>query len=339
MNDFILPGAIPVGPTSQDHILGFHIKESRFNFDVTTNIKGKKVHGFLEMDFLLPAQGNTKVSNSYSPRLRHFFFEWNKVLVGQTWSNFMIVVLPSDLDFLASPDGLVFCRQAQIRVNLGSWSFSVENPETTYTSYKESTIKASQQQAVPDITVKKSYSGKRGIFEVAGIFRTLGGRDSTGTYISHSAFGITSGGKLAIGTKGDDLRVIGTYGYGLGRYLAVNFVSTGVLDKNRDIHPTSTINGYIAYNHFWEKDKFSSSFNIGAFNAFQAESLISPEANKLTYSASVNFKYYLAPQLMTGCEFMYGYRELVSGQSGSYNRVQVSAKYTFGYTDKSTIEK
>jgi hypothetical protein len=84
LRDFHFPGLIPVGPADQNYNMDFHVKESRFNFDVSTQIKGQKIHGFLEMDFLLSSQGNEKVSNSFAPRLRHFYFEWKRMLIGQT---------------------------------------------------------------------------------------------------------------------------------------------------------------------------------------------------------------------------------------------------------------
>ena len=84
--DFHLPSQIPIGPRDENFGLDFHVKESRFNFDVTTKILGQEIHGFLELDFILSSQGDEKVSNSFNPRLRHFYFEWDRLLIGQTWS-------------------------------------------------------------------------------------------------------------------------------------------------------------------------------------------------------------------------------------------------------------
>jgi hypothetical protein len=97
LRDFHLPSQIPIGPRDKNFGLDFHVKESRFNFDVTTKILGKEIHGFLELDFILSSQGDEKVSNSFNPRLRHFYFEWDRLLIGQTWSTFMIVVVPGFL--------------------------------------------------------------------------------------------------------------------------------------------------------------------------------------------------------------------------------------------------
>ena len=133
LRDFHLPSQIPIGPRDENFGLDFHVKESRFNFDVTTRILGQQIHGFLELDFLLSGQGDEKVSNSFNPRLRHFYFEWDHLLIGQTWSTFMIVVVPDDLDFFGATEGIVASRQPMIRYKHKNWMFALENPETTLT--------------------------------------------------------------------------------------------------------------------------------------------------------------------------------------------------------------
>jgi hypothetical protein len=42
---------------------------------------------------------------------------------------------------------------------------------------------------------------------------------------------------------------------------------------------------------------------------------------------------------MLGVEFMTAYRELEDGTNGRFNRLQFSAKYSFGYTDSVLNEK
>ena len=71
LRDFHLPGQIPVGEIDRNFDLDYHVKESRFNFDVKTQIAGREIHGFIEMDFLMSKSGDEKISNSFNPRLRH----------------------------------------------------------------------------------------------------------------------------------------------------------------------------------------------------------------------------------------------------------------------------
>jgi len=73
LRDFHLPRQIPIGDIDRNYDIDYHVKESRINFDVRTTLLGKEVQGFLELDFLLSSQGDEKVSNSFNPRLRHFY--------------------------------------------------------------------------------------------------------------------------------------------------------------------------------------------------------------------------------------------------------------------------
>jgi hypothetical protein len=339
LRDFHLPGQIPVGPSDQNFNLDFHVKESRFNFDVQTQIMGQTIHGFLEMDFLLSSQGNEKVSNSFAPRLRHFYFEWERLLIGQTWSTFMIVVIPDDLDFAGALDGVVFIRQPQIRYKAGNWWFSVENPETTVVLYQDNQILVTEKEVFPDLVARRNFSGDWGNWAVAGMFRLLSSKDSLDGVTRAPGFGLTTGGKMLVGNRGNDFRVQATYGQGLGRYLAAGFISGGVTDTDIDINSIESFSGFIAFNHFWIKEKLSSSFNISGLKAFNDTDLVGAGVNKIAYSVSGNLKYTPVKQLLLGAEFMTAYRELEDGTNGRFNRLQFSAKYSFGYTDSVLNEK
>ena len=339
LRDIHIPGQIPIGSSDPNYNLDFHVKESRFNFDVETIIKGEKIHGFLEMDFLFSKQGDEKVSNSFSPRLRHFYFEWRRMLIGQTWSTFMMVVIPDDLDLAGAMDGIVLNRQPQIRYKAGNWWFAVENPETTVIPFQSSGVIVTEKEVFPDVVVRRNFPVKWGSWGVAAMFRVLSGKDSTDAVTREPGFGITTGGKILVGDRGDDIRIVATYGQGMGRYLAAGFISDGVLDPDIDINPIESFNGYVAYKHFWIKDKLASTFNISGFRAYNDSDLAGPEANTIAYSLSANLKYTPVKQLMLGVEFMNAYREIEDGTSGEFNRLQISARYTFGYTNVAANEK
>ena len=172
-------------------------------------------------------------------------------------------------------------------------------------------------------------------FSIAGVGRTLHKRDSSN--YSTFGFGITTGGKLRIG-KTDDIRIIATYGNGLGRYLAAGFLPGAARQMDGALKPISTLNGYVAYNHFWAS-KLSSSFSVAAYQAFHDEAIVSQDINNSSYSISGNLKYDPVPQLPFGVEYMYGYRELLAGTNGAFHRVQLAAKYTFGYHNAVADEK
>ncbi|MGD8414644.1 MAG: porin, partial [Candidatus Latescibacterota bacterium] len=164
LRDFYFPAAIPTGGSGEFVDIDFHAKESRFNFGTNTKLGDNEVKSFVELDFMLSPGGNERVSNSFNPRLRHFYFEYDRWLFGQTWSNFQIVVLPEDLDFIGVPDGTIFVRQPQIRFATGHWRFSLENPETVMTEPASEEVIVTEAGRVPDFTVRYDLSGDWGTF-------------------------------------------------------------------------------------------------------------------------------------------------------------------------------
>lgn len=339
MRDFHLPSQIPIGSVADNFNLDYHVKESRINFDVSTILLKKRIHGFVEMDFLLSGQGDERVSNSFSPRLRHFYFEWDRLLIGQTWSTFMVVIIPDDLDFAGAMDGIVFIRQPQIRYKAGTWSFAIENPETTVAGFQGSAITVTEKEVFPDVVVRKDFRETWGTWSVAAMYRTLSGKDTTDVVRRTSGIGITTGGKVLVGKRGDDFRMMATYGNGLGRYLSAGFIPGAVQEQSRELKAIGSLNGYIAYNHYWIVEKLSSSFNVAAFQAFHDEALSGGGVNEISYSASGNLKYTPIPELLFGVEFMHGYRETLDGTSGRFHRLQFSAKYWFGFKNRQDYEK
>jgi hypothetical protein len=337
LRDFHLPSQVPVGQPDYHFGLDFHVKESRFNFDVQTKLLNKDFHSFIEMDFLLSSSGNERVTNSFNPRLRHFYLEWNRLLVGQTWSTFMIAVLPDEIDFTGAMDGLVFIRQPQLRYKMGNWWFSIENPETTFTPFGKKEILASESELLPDFVARRNFSGNWGNWSIAAIYRTLHLADSLKQSVP--GYGITTGGKIYIGKRGNDIRFVATYGYGLGRYVNANFISAGAINETNNLIASRTINGYLAYNHFWLENILSSSFSVAYFNAFYDNAMVSSVVNKVSYSISGNLKWDILPVLRIGLEYMHGFRSLQNDTNGSFHRIQFAVKYKFGYQNQDANEK
>ena len=332
--DFHVPSLIPVSGTGTYNDFEFHAKESRFNFDVTSKINNKPIRAFVEMDFMLSGM-DERVSNSMNPRIRHFFFTYGGFLFGQTWSTFMIVTLPNDLDFIGAAEGVVFQRQAQVRYTLkgdnGNWQFALENPQYTITPDLTGGTRNNVSGLAPDLIVRKNFKTGWGSLSIAAIGRGINYFDTAGVRSMTPGYGITTGGKIKIG-KSDDIRFAVTAGNGLGRYVALNFVNAAIMDStNNSVSTINSVNYYLAYLLHWN-DKFQSSFNVSMFFGDNANAPSTAAINKNAQSYSVNLLYTPAPKLMFGIEYMYATHELQNGNKGSMNRVQLSAKYAFGYS-------
>ncbi len=331
LRDIHLPSLIPVGddvPTYDTHM---HIKESRFYTHFNSQLLGSPVHAYMELDFLLSEAGDERVSNSYNPRVRQFYFEFKNFLLGQSWSTFMIVIIPDDLDFSGAAEGIVFNRQPQLRYTFKNWQFAIENPETTITPNGGGSFDLSSG-GLPDFVIRRNFPLKRATFSLATMFRNPRYYDDEGERYGAFGFGVTGGGKINVGSK-DDIRFVATYGQGMGRYIGLAFLTSTVIRDDLELETINSYNGYVSYLHYWG-EKWRSSFNVSYLNADNPSQFTGPDVNKSAWSASGNIIFQPVPQLFFGAEVMHGVRELESGAEGSFTRFQISARYSFEFKTK-----
>src|SRR5579875_471390 len=144
-------GGIPFNNTTAGHMTeaNFSDQNSRIGFRVDSTVKGAKVLGYFEADFLGNQPGNIYVtSNSDTFRMRNVFVDVRKgmfeVLGGQDWSlatpnRVGLSPVPSDIFYTQNMDtnyqlGLVWSRQTQARFTLHptdnfAVALSLENPQ------------------------------------------------------------------------------------------------------------------------------------------------------------------------------------------------------------------
>ncbi|WP_193049017.1 DcaP family trimeric outer membrane transporter [Pseudoalteromonas undina] len=327
--DFYVPSTLTVGSDdSSDAVFDMHARESRFNFGTATLLdNGKTVKTKIELDFLASAPGgNERVSNSYSPRIRHAFISYDGWLFGQTWSNFQNVgALPEALDFVGPAEGTVFVRQSQIKYTTGAWSFSLENPESTITTAGGG-MAVTDDASLPDFTARYTHKADWGNFVVAALARQLtykvGGVDADET-----SFGVSASGMVKLGE--DNLKFMLTQGKGLGRYVGLN-VARGAVLSGDDLDAIDSTSGFIAYQHKWNS-QWRSTFLYSFLSADNDENLLAmygdPTESSQSYSA--NILYSPVKRLTFGAEFKHAERELESGVDGDLDRLQFSVKYAF----------
>ena len=325
--DFLIPSLIPVGGASSGWDTHFHARQSRFIVKTSTPVGDKSIGTHLEMDFLVTSGGDQRVSNSYVPRMRQAFITYGGWTFGQAWSNFQNVgALPDSVDFVGTMPGTVFVRQPLIRYKSKSgFSVSFENPETAITNSTGGRILPTDDQ-LPDITVR--YDGKN--FAVAGIVRQLNASDSVLIAGSDSAFGygLSVSGKFPIGSGGDDFRVMGTVGEGLGRYLGANIVNDAAIDADGNLDPIATYSGMAAFRHVWGP-KARSSIGGSYFKADNPVAFTGGSPTDEVWNVFGNVIYSPVPKLDLGLEYMYAERTDEAGRDGNLQQVQVMAKYAF----------
>lgn len=331
LRDFHLPSQIPVGAANENYDLDFHVKESRFHFQTVTTIDEHEIKGYLELDFMLSGQGDEKVSNSFNPRLRHFYLATGSWLLGQTWTTFMIVIIPDDIDFTGAGEGIVFIRQPQIRFTKGSWQFSLENPETVVTDYQGSSRFVTESGKLPDLVARRNFKWDRCSLGIAAVGRQLFYKDPDSSEDDREfGYGITVGSEIKVGER-DDLRFQATAGQGLGRYVALNYIDGAVLDANGKLNTIGQFNGFVSYRHFWNERLWSSA-NISLFTADNDAPLTGGDENKDAQSYSVNLLYSPFKSFTLGVELMHARRVLEGGTDGAFDRLQFAARYDFDHS-------
>ena len=334
LRDFHFPAAIPVGGNSDVFsTIDYHAKESRFNLGTDSKIGEHKLTSFVEMDFLLAGQGDERVSNSFNPRLRHFYFTFDQWLFGQTWTTFQILYLPEDLDFAGAADGIIFNRQPMVRYTTGNWQFAVENAETTLDPYEGGSRITSGSAFFPDLIARYNFGRRWGNVSVAALLRQLNHEyeeDDVTKKNSMMGFGLTVGGKIKIAKKNEIIFQL-SGGSGLGRYAALNFANGAAIKEDNSLRAITSYLGFIGFRHFWNK-QLRSNINISGITVNNDAEISGDEVNKLAWSISVNLLYSPLKPLTFGVELMRAGRELENGITGKFDRLQFSAKYNFNFS-------
>ena len=330
---FYLPSAIPVGGADESNgDTDWHAQWSRFWLASDAEVAGRKARAYLEMDFFGGGNtaflGNEVSTNTYGVTLRQAYVSWDKWLAGQTWSNFQdVAALPDAVDFVGPTEGTTFVRQAQIRYTNGRWSVSLENPETVVTGYRTTARTISDDNAVPDATVRWTAKGDWGHFGVAGLVRQLR-HETTISQAEAIGYGVSASGKYNLG-KTDDIRWMLTGGRGINRYVGFALGADGVLDAaSSDIEPTGTLAGFVAWRHVFDP-KLRGNLILSRAQFDNDTNLTGLGVTESAQSIRANLIYSPFPKLDLGAELSWGNRELESGADGDLKRIHTTVKYSF----------
>ncbi|MCU7851389.1 MAG: porin [Candidatus Thiodiazotropha sp. (ex Monitilora ramsayi)] len=318
---FYLPSSIPTGGTGGDQVFDMTARESRINFKAKTKSGPHSLGVVLEMDFLTTGFGNEVVSNSFSPRLRHYFLTYDNWLFGQTWSTFMdTAALPDALDFLGAPEGTVFIRQPMVRYSRNGFQIALENPET-FTD-----VGLNDDNSVPDLAANYTMKTNWGHLRFNGLLRELKYDDGT-REDSTSGWGLGVSGKVKVFDQ-DDIRFAVNYGDGMGRYTSLGVVRDAVIDPvTGDLDAVESVAGFAAYRHMWNS-KWRSNLIYSMVDVDNPASAPG-SLNESASSIQINLMYTPVKQLTLGVMYLQGELEKVNGDEGELDRIQFAAKYSF----------
>lgn len=306
-------------PGSDIYRLDTSVKASRFNFKTITSLdNGEKVTTFVELDFL-GGGGNQVTTNASNPRIRHAYFNYNNLTVGQTWSTFMNVgALPESVDLIGPSDGAVFIRQAQVRYDIGDFQVALENSETTLDGTEQNAAR------LPDFVARYNIKAGEHSFSVAALVRELRSDKTVGIDDSSLGFGLNASGVVQLGD--DNLKFSASYGQ-IGRYVGVSAASDAI-SVGTDLEATDVLAAYVSYQHFWSKE-LRSTLTYSLLDASYDNDALAAGLNEKSQSARINLLYSPISNITYGVELSNAKLEKVGGADGSFNRLHVTAKYAF----------
>ena len=334
--DRFIVGSIPVDqPADGDNAAQSSIpaNQSRLNFDMRDNTSAGILPAFIEGDFT--GDGNTF-------KLRHAFGQWDRVLVGQTWSAFVDTqATPEEVDF-EGLNGRINVRQSQVRYSppIGD-DFQIElaledpNPQIQ---------NGSGVTRIPDVVVAgRFHPNHRLHLKAALVGRQIRGQESitngitgaveTGGVDKRYGWGLSLSGSVTtpMFDNRDKFLFQLNYGNGIGRYVNdLNSIGNydGIFNPNTDeLQLFNVFAGYGSAQHWWG-DTLRSNFTVGLVN-INNPSFIDGDAYKRTIRASANLLWNPTTRIDTGVEYLWGRRENKNGDHGDAQQIQMMVRYLF----------
>ena len=323
VTDFITH-EIPVGKgnTRQDRF-ALDIRQSRVYTEILGMTKYGQLRIYMEADFL----GETGLL-----RLRHAFGQFKGFLAGKTWTTFMdLSALPNTVDF-EGPNSEICLRTVMIRFtqDFGNYficSVAIEQPNISITNDDTEDI----PQYVPDFIARFKAHGKVGHLQLAGVLRDIAYEDTlTAEKRNSRGWGVAFSGSLNF-TKKNKFMFQTVYGKGISKYIQ-DIAGTG-----RDLVPKPGCPGelqalpvfgmYAALQHNWTQ-KLNSTIVYGYTEAYDLGNK-PPDNYQTGMYVAGNLFLDLMPTVRFGIEYLWGERVNKNGDSGTANRINFLAKYSF----------
>ena len=307
---------------------------SRFNFDFRTPTGVGAMRAFIEVGF---------DSNS-NPILRHAFGQWDKWILGQTWSTFSD---PEAEPFGIDNEGLnaiSLFRQPQIRytTNFGdayTLAAAVENPAPDVTN-------ASGVNLIPDVVLRARWSpnkgkgtlpvlGQLGHVQFAVLLRQIRAESdlNPNQTVAKGGAGFGLSGVLRTGwwAETDDVKFSLYGGKGIGRYIT-DLRAAGGQDAYFDtatgeMTALGVTAAYVGYEHAWSKE-LRSTMTMGWVWVNVLEDQPN-DALKYTRRFSLNLAWSPISRLDLVAELLTGVRVNKDLQSGTATQIQLGSRFRF----------
>ncbi len=338
--DFYLPQAVPTGSGPASRVQDFTAKQTRLWLNMTTEIGGHVLKGYLETDFQTSpgTQGSQRTTPGYNLALRRAYVQLDRWTFGEDWSTFQYTgALPESTDYVGGAEGTVFVRQPLIRYSLPlsktlTLHVSAENPEAGTETIGAPTLVENGDDRLPDFAARLAWADKPGELSLALLGRQVR-IENAGASASRTGWGVSAGGKLWLSEDHTaDARFMVTYGQNIGRYVGLNFApdavfvpATGRLENVRLLAAIGAVR--VPLSPRLRANLMGSFQNVNYANGLPPAGIAT--FNKRAWSAAANLFYSPVRNVDLGFEVRHGTHRLVNGADGAVDRMEFAAKYSF----------
>ena len=353
-DDRFIVGTIPVpgedDTTDDTQLSGVNIsaKRSRLNLDMRMDSSVGQFRAYTEGDFA------TNVDGSDVFRLRQAFGQYNRFILGQTWTTFMdLDAEPEELDFEGLNSEIIerhpILRWTKGLGNRRTVALALEDPEVEIANGEG---KSNTADFVSNVKIQKDW----GHVQLAAVLRDLAGEETievndgdTSNEITRSGstfgWGLSLSGKYLLTghTRSDNLKFQLVFGEGIGRY--INDLSSvggqdAVFSPDGKLDAIPAIGGYLAFQKYWKRDPTAVFGFKGLLKDLRSTVVYGlvdldnfdfqpSSAYKRTQRASANLIWSPLKQIDLGLEFLWGSREDKSGNKGTASQLQIVATFFF----------
>ena len=318
-------------PTDDRRQTTLHARESRLFLDARSDLDGLPTRVYVEGDFFGDGNGF---------ELRHAYGEWGGLLAGQTWTTFMdLSSRPHTLDF-EGPDAELFIRNPMLRwtqpVGAG-WSYAVaiEQASQQLSGPGGAPLPGAAVTRLPDFTahIRHERDGWHG--QLATVLRQISFEADPAAAAAATAaddetfgFGVALSGHTRLGDPGRRLMGQVSYGEGYAYYnQSLRGSDSDAVYTPAGLEALTAFTAVLGYEHDWS-ERWTSTV---AWSMARVDDLPTQATDALhaTQSASVNLCWQPSPRILTGVEYLYGFREDASRERGEAHRLQFSFKFLF----------
>ncbi|WP_044202197.1 DcaP family trimeric outer membrane transporter [Flammeovirga sp. OC4] len=327
---------IPIKGTPDSYLKGqsmFHAKETRFNVDFRTIVKGTRsgkevpLQIFIEFDFF---EDNPSLFRQ--PRLRHAYGVFGNILAGQTWSiNADLSALPGIIDF-SGGDGTYGDRVVQIRwtdkitKNL-TYTVGMEGPKSSIDNPYE--LDGVARSTMPTFAGNVRWEVNKFSHMQLGadVFQHHWQGGQYGPTKKAYGYGINLTGRFVLDQKHRNSLMFGaSTGKGSGhRIIFLEFSpSDGVISDNQ-LELLNAHQAYIGYNHYWTK-----SLNTTVAAYYAKLNTVDYQLDETTQQGGTfhaNLVWMPYDNVSFGVEYMHGVHVVKDGRYGQANRLQFMTRF------------